>query len=87
LLRETWERSIEELLFNDAIQRFSPGIQTKRIEKMKFTPDLYREIEKGMTDCSNWVHDQARAINNPAPKVVKLGAYLTSFNEFVKKLR
>ncbi|HRN46452.1 MAG TPA: AAA family ATPase [Niabella sp.] len=87
LLRETWERAIEELLFNDAIQRFSPGIQTKRIEKMKFTSSLYKEIEKGMSDCSNWVHDQARAINNPPPKVVKLETFLSSFNEFVKKCR
>lgn len=87
LLRETWERAIEELLFNDAIQRFSPGIQTKRIEKMKFTPDLYKEIEKGMSDCSDWVHDQARAINNPTPKVTKLETFLTAFNEFVKKFR
>jgi ABC-type lipoprotein export system ATPase subunit len=87
LLRETWERAIEELLFNDAIQRFSPSIQTKRIEKMKFTPDLYKEIEKGMADCSNWVHDQARAINNPPPKVVKLETFLSAFNEFVKKFR
>jgi len=87
LLRETWERSIEELLFNDAIQRFSPGIQTKRIEKMKFTPELYKEIEIGMSECSNWVHDQARAINNPTPKVIKLESYLESFKEFVKKFR
>jgi hypothetical protein len=87
LLRETWERAIEELLFNDAIQRFSPGIQTKRIEKMKFTPDLYKEIEKGMATCSNWVHDQARAINAPTPKVAKLETFLTEFNEFAKKCR
>lgn len=87
LLRETWERAIEELLFNDAIQRFSPGIQTKRIEKMKYTPSLYKEIEKGMADCSNWVHDQARAINNPPPKVDKLENFLFTFNEFVKKFR
>jgi len=87
MLRETWERSIEELLFNDAIQRFSPGIQTKRIGKMKYTPDLYKEIEKGMSDCSNWVHDQARAINNPIPKVVKLETFLAAFNEFVKKFK
>ena len=87
LLRETWERSIEELLFNDAIQRFSPGIQTKRIEKMKYTPVLYKEIEKGMTECSNWVHDQARAINTPTPKVVKLETFLNSFTEFAKKFK
>lgn len=87
LLRESWERAVEELLLNDAIQRFSPAIQTKRLEKAKFTPDLYKEIEKGMADCSNWVHDQARAINNPAPKVSKLETLLSTFNEFVKKFR
>ena len=87
LLRETWERAVEELLLNDAIQRFSPAIETKRLKRAKFTPDLYKEIEKGMSDCSNWVHDQARAINNPAPKVSKLETFLTTFNEFVKKVR
>ena len=54
---------------------------------MKYTPDLYKEIEKGMSDCSNWVHDQARAINNPTPKVVKLETFLAAFNEFVKKVK
>ena len=81
---------LENLLLimdNDAIQRFSPAIQTKRLERAKFTPVLYEEIEKGMSDCSDWVHDQARAINNPPPKVVKLEAFLTTFNEFVKKCR
>ncbi|MBN1414341.1 MAG: AAA family ATPase [Bacteroidales bacterium] len=87
LLRETWERAVEEILLNDAVQRFSPAIQTKRLERAKFTPDLYKEIEKGMSDCSDWVHDQARAINNPPPKVVKLEAFLTIFSEFVKKCR
>ncbi len=54
---------------------------------MKFTPDLYKEIERGMAECSNWVHDQARAINSPTPKVNKLETFLTAFNEFVKKCR
>jgi len=87
LLRESWERSIEQLLFNDAIQRFASDIQTKRIKKMKYTPDLYKEIEKGMSDCSNWVHDQARAINTPTPNTSKLETFLTTFNDFVRKLK
>jgi hypothetical protein len=40
-----------------------------------------------MADCSNWMHDQARALNNPAPKVSKLETFLVTFNEFVKKVR
>lgn len=87
LLRETWERSIEEKLLNDAIQRFSPSIQTKRLEKAKFTPDLYKEVEKGMTDCSNWVHDQARTINTPTPNTAKLESFLSDFKLFVQRFK
>ncbi|MDP3464096.1 MAG: AAA family ATPase [Bacteroidales bacterium] len=87
LLRESWERSIEQLLFNDAIQRFASDIQTKRIKKIKYTPDLYKEIEKGMSDCSNWVHDQARAINTPTPNASKLETFLTTFSDLVRKLK
>jgi energy-coupling factor transporter ATP-binding protein EcfA2 len=86
LLRETWERAIEEKLFNDAIQRLSPSIQTQRLEKAKFTPDLYKEIKKGMSECSNWVHDQARAINTPTPNTTELESFINDFMAFVRKL-
>ena len=87
LLRETWERGIEELLFNDSIQRFSPGIQTKRLEKAKFSTSYYKEIEKGMAQCSDWVHDQSSAINLPAPSTTKLELFLNNFKDFAKRVR
>lgn len=87
LLRETWERCVEEKLFNDAIQRFNPAIQTQRLKKAPFTIDLYEEIEKGMGDCSNWVHDQARAINQDAPNTTELNVFLNSFETFVKQFK
>jgi len=87
LLRETWERGIEELLFNDSIQRFSPGIQTKRLEKAKFSISYYKEIEKGMAECSDWVHDQSSAINAPAPNTAKLELFLNNFKEFARRVR
>lgn len=35
-LRETWERMIEEIVFNEAIMRYSPAIQTNRLKKSCF---------------------------------------------------
>lgn len=86
LLRESWERCVEEYLFNGAIQRFDPAIQTQRLNKAPFTHELYEELESGMTDCSNWVHDQAAAINRGIPTYQKLQEWITTFETYYKKL-
>ena len=84
LLRESWERSVEEILLNDAIQRYNPCVQTQRLAKATFTIELYNEVEKGMTECSKWVHDRARALNSQTPSTDDLKDYLESFSNFVK---
>ncbi|HGF7721255.1 TPA: AAA family ATPase [Enterococcus faecium] len=84
LLRETWERSIEENLFNNSVQRFSPAIQTQRLRKALFTKELYLEVERGMTDCSNWVHDRAAGLGENIPEPEQLEKYLKACECFVK---
>ena len=85
LLRESWERAVEEILFNDAIQRYNPCVQTQRLKKAPFTHDLYTELEYGMTECSAWCHDQARAINANIPSVDDLKSYIECFEKYCKK--
>lgn len=87
LLRESWERAVEEILFNDAIQRYNPCVQTQRLKKAPFTQDLYAELEKGMTECSAWCHDQARAINGNNPTAEDLKGYIDCFEKYCKKYR
>lgn len=87
LLRESWERSVEEILLNDAVQRYNPCVQTQRLAKAPFTIELYGEVEKGMTECSSWVHDRAKALNGGVPTTDELKTYIDTFNEFVKKNR
>lgn len=87
LLRESWERSVEEILFNDAIQRYNPCIQTQRLKKAPFTHDLYSELESGMTECSSWCHDQAIAVNNEYPSAEELKKYIECFENYCKKYR
>lgn len=85
LLRESWERAVEEILFNDAIQRYNPCVQTQRLRKAPFTHELYTELEHGMTECSAWCHDQARAINANIPSVDDLKSYIECFEKYCKK--
>ena len=87
LLRESWERAVEEILFNDAIQRYNPCVQTQRLKKAPFSQSLYAELEQGMTQCSAWCHDQARAINGDIPTVDNLKDYISCFESYCKKNR
>lgn len=86
-LRETWERSIEEILFNNSVQRFSPVIQTQRLEKAPFTSELYTEVQQGMKNCSNWVHDRASGLGEETPIPTILKEYLDDCEKFIKKNR
>ncbi|WP_278336212.1 AAA family ATPase [Roseburia hominis] len=85
LLRESWERAVEEILFNDAIQRYNPCVQTQRLKKAPVTRDLYTELEQGMTECSAWCHDQARDINAETPSYDDLKHYIDCFEAYCKQ--
>lgn len=86
-LRETWERIIEEILFNDSVQRYSPAIQTQRLKTATFTIKLYDEVELGMSNCSKWVHDRAGGLGEEVPEPSELREYLSNCEAFVKKNR
>lgn len=67
-LRLAWERSVEEVLFNGAVQRFGEGVSTLRLKAVTVTDDDYREIYDGMTKCSRFEHDAAAGIGRlPVP--------------------
>jgi energy-coupling factor transporter ATP-binding protein EcfA2 len=87
LLRESWERAVEEILLNDAIQRYNPCVQTQRLKKAPFSIMLYTELEAGMSECSSWVHDRARALNEDIPSLEELKGYIQNYEKFTKENR
>jgi len=86
LLRETWERSFEERVLNGAISRFEPAVQTKRLTKSAVDPDIVRRIEEGMTETSQWVHDQPRGGHAAVPTPDELKDALAHFDDFLAAL-
>lgn len=67
-LRLAWERCIEEVLLNGAVQRFGEGVSTQRLKGVTVTDDDYREINVGMTKSSKFEHDAAAPIGRlPIP--------------------
>src|SRR5690606_34513518 len=64
-LRETWERFIEEVFLNGAIQRFGREIQTQRLSKIIYLTDGdYNLVDFNMSKCSTYFlgHDTAGAL-------------------------
>jgi hypothetical protein len=89
-LRETWERSVEELLLNDSVRRFRRSIETNRLKKLS---DIKSEdiecVEAAMTKCSKHLrgHDKAVAINEPVPAPAELRADIENLESWVSGMR
>ncbi|QBC43920.1 AAA family ATPase [Iodobacter fluviatilis] len=69
-LRLAWERCIEEVLLNGAVQRFGEGVLTQRLKGVTITDTDYLEIDAGMTKASKFEHDAASTVGRlpiPAP--------------------
>ncbi len=85
LLRESWERAVEERLFKGVVQRFNKGVQTQRLARVNVTEALIREVESGMTESSKWLHDMAAGVNPRVPTSTKLEAELKALDDFITK--
>jgi len=88
-LREAWERAIEEWLFNDAILRFRPSIETKRLSKVIIETNDYVSIENGMSKCSAELtgHDKAAARNSPAPTPEDVAEAIKALEDFMETMK
>src|SRR5690625_2333667 len=86
LLRESWERAVEELMLGDVVNRFRTGVATGYLDRVKVTEDLIIEVDKQMSHCSNQAHDQAPERNNPIPDTNEMEDDIRALKEFRKKL-
>lgn len=84
MLREAWERTVEERLFKGVVTRFTFGIETQKLKYVVITKELIDEINDGMTKTSKWVHDQAGGQNSPIPKPADLQIMIDEFENFIK---
>jgi hypothetical protein len=84
LLRESWERAVEELLLNGVIERFNPSVQTQRLNKIKFTDEIVQLVTEGMTKTSTYVHDESQAIGRIIPSNEEMIEDLNKLEQFSK---
>jgi len=73
-MRDTWERTVEELLLNRVVERFRPGVETQRLRVVvDIKPEDIDLVDREMRHCSKFVHDEPGARNEgvPDPDVVR----------------
>lgn len=90
LLREAWERALEETLLGGIVERFRPSIQTQQIGKIAdITAEDCRVVEAAMTKCSKWLtgHDQAAAARAPVPEPAELKADIEGLEKWAAEIR
>lgn len=90
LLREAWERALEEVLLGGIVERFRPGVQTQHIGTIAdITVEDCRSLDAAMTKCSKWLpgHDQAAAARAPVPEPAELKADIEALERWVAAIR
>lgn len=87
LLREAWERAVEEVLLNGLVERYRPSVQTQRLAKISDISDAdCQTVDNAMTKCSAWLpgHDQAAAARAPVPGADELKKDIEVLETWVK---
>jgi energy-coupling factor transporter ATP-binding protein EcfA2 len=90
LIRETWERLVEELVLNGAIQRFGREVQTLRLKKViDITENDYEKIKDNMSKCSTMFsgHDSAGELIQNLPDAEEVKADIELLETYITELR
>ena len=90
LLREAWERGVEEVLLAGTVERYRHTVQTQRANQLAdiCAGDL-KALDAGMTKCSKWLpgHDQSPAENSPFPIPSELKSDIKALDDWVRGIR
>ena len=90
LLREAWERGVEEVLLGGIVERYRNTIQTQQVSALvDICPADCEALNAGMTKCSKWLpgHDLAPAESEPFPDPIEVDTDIKAFEDWVQRIR
>lgn len=86
-LRETWERLVEERLFNGVVARFQPGVMTQSLKGVTVTDEDYQRIFFAMKKASEFSgHDLAQAREGSLPSKQSMMQDLAAIRDYEREL-
>ena len=90
LLREAWERAVEEVLLAGTVERYRYTVQTQQAKQLSdIEVSDCVELDAGMTKCSRWLpgHDQAPAENEAVPEPEEIRTDIDLLANWVQGIR
>lgn len=91
MLREAWERGVEETLLDGVVERYRHSVQTDR--KIMNLADINEEdcraVQNSMTKCSTHMrgHDISAADNPPFPNPEEIKDDIEAFDSWIKGIK
>lgn len=86
-LRETWERLVEERLFNGVVGRFQPGVKTQSLSGVVVEDSDFERIYRAMTKVSHYSgHDWPTSKVSAPPNKNEMRGDLVELREYQKAL-
>jgi len=88
LLRETWERLVEERLLNGVVGRFEPSVKTQSLKGVIVEDDDYQQVFSAMKKASRYSgHDGAVAFQTSLPDTPEMQADLDHLRKYEQELK
>lgn len=87
LLRETWEKVVEEILLNNIVTRLSYEISTQMLAAVKIEDEDYQKVYQAMKKCSRWMigHKDSENVDSNRPDTKEIQKDIDSLREYIKK--
>jgi len=90
LLREAWERLVEEKLLNKVVNRFERGIHIQRLTRLDDIVQIDFDTINSAYDkcCNNFSgHDTATGIGHPYPTIGEVAQDLEAIKKYLTHLQ
>ena len=88
LVRETWERLVEERLLNGVVGRFEPGVKTQSLKGVIVEDADYQRVFSAMAKASRYSgHDGAVSFQTSAPSPAEMREDLELLRKYESELR
>ena len=88
LLRETWERLVEERLLNGVVGRFEPGVKTQSLKGVVVEDADYQRVFSAMAKASRYSgHDAAVAFQTSPPNPSEMRGDLDLIRKYSVELK
>lgn len=85
-LRDTYERAVEECIFNGVISRGADRVETLRLRYVHLTDELAIRFHEGMTQANTFSHDNPAAETVKTPEPNQFEADVAHFEALVVEL-